>query len=506
MKVKINKKAAIVFAFFVFLFLSVNFAVSECPEQDYTIYELRSDIRAILFDYLSGSGLYKDNEIRKLIDFYNSESGNLVVEDCDDKALDLIKPSETSECSDGIDNDGDGKVDLKDGGCIDEADTDETNCGDGVCEGPERCSTCTSDCGVCPECNDGIDNDGDGDTDTSDGGCTDAADTDETNCGDGICETGESCLGYNDYESCTDNVCYEPTCTNGCVQTAVSYGITDEACSGIQACDGSGNCKTANGNACSIDANCLGGVCCNGICQDSICTVCGDGTCDVGENCPADVGSCTDRVCYTAPVCTDGCVDTPISSGSTDTGCTATTGCSSPPCECDGTGDCEEAPDYTAKSCNVDGSASPTGVECGLGDANKNEGEYGGGTDRSDATSDNCRDRSNGRNHIEDIYLDAKRVPTGATVQVTCRVYCYYWYTEYAILYNSGSGWVNKAYGTCTGSGYQDKIASVTVDDIVGTHYFRCWASYSGCYSSNTCCTSTYADNDDISIEVIDSH
>lgn len=31
-----------------------------------------------------------------------------------------------------------------------EGDNDETNCGDGVCEGEETCSSCEADCGACP--------------------------------------------------------------------------------------------------------------------------------------------------------------------------------------------------------------------------------------------------------------------------------------------------------------------------------------------------------------------
>src|SRR3989338_5069154 len=43
----------------------------------------------------------------------------------------------TIECNDNIDNDGDGKIDLSDAGCIDKYDDDETNCGDTKCEGGE---------------------------------------------------------------------------------------------------------------------------------------------------------------------------------------------------------------------------------------------------------------------------------------------------------------------------------------------------------------------------------
>jgi len=54
------------------------------------------------------------------------------------------------ECNDKIDNDGDGWIDLDDSGCLKRADNDETDCGDGVCEGPESCTYCPEDCGECP--------------------------------------------------------------------------------------------------------------------------------------------------------------------------------------------------------------------------------------------------------------------------------------------------------------------------------------------------------------------
>jgi len=54
------------------------------------------------------------------------------------------------QCSDKIDNDGDGKVDMNDAGCSSRNDNDESNCGDIVCEGGETCTSCTTDCGACP--------------------------------------------------------------------------------------------------------------------------------------------------------------------------------------------------------------------------------------------------------------------------------------------------------------------------------------------------------------------
>jgi len=54
------------------------------------------------------------------------------------------------QCNDGIDNDGDGETDYPDDpGCLSDNDNSETNCGDGVCIVGENCSTCPADCGIC---------------------------------------------------------------------------------------------------------------------------------------------------------------------------------------------------------------------------------------------------------------------------------------------------------------------------------------------------------------------
>ena len=84
-----------------------------------------------------------------------------------------------NECDDGIDNDGDGLTDAADQGCIDLTGLDETNCGDGICEAEESWKTCSLDC-VVPQCSDGIDNDADGFTDfPGDPGCSSSDDNNE---------------------------------------------------------------------------------------------------------------------------------------------------------------------------------------------------------------------------------------------------------------------------------------------------------------------------------------
>lgn len=68
----------------------------------------------------------------------------------------LAKPNliVVKECKDRIDNDHDGKIDLADAGCANSVDLDESNCGDGVCEGGENYVNCLIDCGYPDSCND----------------------------------------------------------------------------------------------------------------------------------------------------------------------------------------------------------------------------------------------------------------------------------------------------------------------------------------------------------------
>jgi hypothetical protein len=59
------------------------------------------------------------------------------------------------ECDDGIDNDGDTYIDWpNDPGCRNKNDDDESNCGDGVCEGEETPENCPEDCMIPDSCSD----------------------------------------------------------------------------------------------------------------------------------------------------------------------------------------------------------------------------------------------------------------------------------------------------------------------------------------------------------------
>lgn len=82
----------------------------------------------------------------------------------------------TAACADGLDNDGDGLIDLQDPGCANGTDTDERNA-----------------------CADTVDNDGDGLVDLADPGCTDATDNNELNaCGDGADNDGDGAVDMAD--------------------------------------------------------------------------------------------------------------------------------------------------------------------------------------------------------------------------------------------------------------------------------------------------------------------
>ena len=86
--------------------------------------------------------------------------------------------------------------------------------------------------------------------------------------------------------------------------------------------------------------------------DDSSCIVtCPNGVCATGENCPSDATSCSEEppVCYSR-TCVNGCNNppNPIASGQQDSEgsnrCDNTLGCSSPPCQCNGSGSCISKP------------------------------------------------------------------------------------------------------------------------------------------------------------------
>jgi hypothetical protein len=177
-------------------------------------------------------------------------------------AVNCAAASVITACDDGIDNDGDGWIDLVDPGCADAADNDESeagatecsdevdNDGDGMVDGLDPdcsepdglaegspcsdgadndgdgwvdfddpdCQATGDEVGLTStECNDGVDNDGDGMTDADDPDCPDgAADFEEEDCADGVDNDGD---GWTDDD--------DPDCD---VSPFDELGLTDYDC------------------------------------------------------------------------------------------------------------------------------------------------------------------------------------------------------------------------------------------------------------------------------------
>ncbi len=137
---------------------------------------------------------------------------------------------------------------------------------------------------------------------TDDYGCdTDSVYIEKTAvCGDFVCSAGEYCSDTRDVASCTDNMCYEPVCSNGCSQVLVANGQEDEKCSGNYHCDGSGNCV--------LDNYCGDGVCNNGEVPYTCTQDCGK--CMTNSDCN-DSNPSTEDVCIHQASPTSECRNTP---------------------------------------------------------------------------------------------------------------------------------------------------------------------------------------------------
>jgi hypothetical protein len=115
-------------------------------------------------------------------------------------------PVTETNCNDGQDEDCDGNTDCDDSDCL--GDPACPSCGDLTCDPGEDQCNCPSDCGTPPatetNCTDGIDNDCGGGTDCDDTDCdTDPACASACD-NDGVCESGEDCNNCpNDCDSQT---------------------------------------------------------------------------------------------------------------------------------------------------------------------------------------------------------------------------------------------------------------------------------------------------------------
>ncbi|MFH1450709.1 MAG: DUF1554 domain-containing protein, partial [archaeon] len=143
-------------------------------------------------------------------------------------------------------------------------------CGDGVCDEGESCGTCSMDCGVCAAF-----------------------------CGDGTCDSNETCSNCEtDCGSCTETCCVDSDGSDYYTKGTTSWICSDQ----FTMTDYCENGKVKEG-ACPrpIEYSLLTLTCPAGeTCSDGICvplpeTYCGDGTCNADEDCntcESDCGAC----------------------------------------------------------------------------------------------------------------------------------------------------------------------------------------------------------------------
>jgi len=187
-------------------------------------------------------------------------------------------PAPTYQCGDGIDNDGDGDVDMDDGGCASASDNDESNCGDGVCEGGEIVADCNEDCNCTARS----------------GFC---------------CEVGMTCeanlISDTECTSCCDTECVE------CIPETEICDDIDHDCdgdplNGFDLISDDSNCGEC-GIECSDTQSCIESVCED--CTDEICdgfdNDC-DGTPDNGFNFDNDAQNCGDCDVVCPGICSNG--------------------------------------------------------------------------------------------------------------------------------------------------------------------------------------------------------
>jgi len=125
-------------------------------------------------------------------------------------------------------------------------------------------------------------------------------------------------------------------------------------------------------------------------------------------------------------------------------------------------------------------------------------------TSEGDNTFDTCPSSVGGINdeHVNEARVNASMVKPGDSVNVTCTFDPYSTGTEEYIYYYNGTGWRQLFAGSGPDGNIHDVSEIVTIDNNVGTQYFRCIADWDG--ENDECANvGSYYDNDDVSIEVV---
>ncbi len=163
-------------------------------------------------------------------------------------------------CDDGLDNDGDGKIDAADRGCDDRLDRHEGDpergaafCGDSIDnDGDGQIDAADPSCAASPTgdtCRDGVDNDGDGKADyPDDAGCTGFGGderSDNPSCSDGVDNNGDGKVDLDDSACSAADGDQEAAAVVTDVLAACGDGVDNDG-DGLTDLDDKADCATAN--------------------------------------------------------------------------------------------------------------------------------------------------------------------------------------------------------------------------------------------------------------------
>ncbi|MBI3185237.1 MAG: hypothetical protein HYZ28_24125 [Myxococcales bacterium] len=266
-------------------------------------------------------------------------------------------PSKAEVCTNGVDDNGDGKTDCADPTCFKNPSCamSSEDCSNGVDDNGDGNADCKDascagapGCGSGPEvCKGGVDEDGDGLTDCADVDCA----------ADPACKTAESCLNGVDDDGdgkvdCADSDCAGAANCQGGEAGKCANGADDDG-------DGLTDCADPDctGGACGAGCTCGGGQKRETLCSDSADND-GDGQSD-----------CADADCSQAPNCAQSGEAGKCNDGLDN--------------DNDGLTDCQDTLD-----CN----GAPCGAGCACGSGSKRETDCGDGVDNDADSRTDCAD------------------------------------------------------------------------------------------------------------------